>query len=233
MVSLNENITLQKFINDYNLRNKSIISDTFYGITRTTMKCNSCARVKYSFQIFNLLTFQLRKVKNYKKKKLGDFYNGIDLYDAFECEKEEESLTDDNMIFCNQCKCLREGKIQTKIYGLPRTLIIILNRGKNNQDFKEEFHFPEKLDFTNGDIVISKNSYLKYYLCGIITRLGESSSSGHFIAYCRNEPNSKFHCYNDASVSITSIEDSMREVISEVDYNQKTPYILFYHHSRS
>ena len=117
---------------------------------------------------------------------------------------------------------------------MPKFLIIVLNRGKNNKDFNEKFIFPEKLDFTNKNIIINKQSYHKYYLTGIITHLGESGSSGHFISYCRNDPNSRtFFCYNDASVSTVNVEDAMNEIISEVDYNKKTPYILFYHNLRS
>ena len=51
---------------------------------------------------------------------------------------------------------------------------------------------------------------------------------GHFIAYCRNGPNSQFFCYNDASVSEAKEEDAIRINISKE--GKKTPYILFYHY---
>ena len=61
--SQNEILMLQLIYNDYGLRNNSIISDTFYGVNRSIMKCNSCGITKYSFQAFNSL----------KKKNLEDF----------------------------------------------------------------------------------------------------------------------------------------------------------------
>ena len=112
---------------------------------------------------------------------------------------------------------------------MPSVLIIILNRGKNNQDFDEDFKFSEILDFNKNNIVINKNSYHKFFLCGIITHLGESGSSGHFIAYCRNDVNDNFLCYNDSIVTEVSVHDAMKTNISYYDYEKITPYILFYH----
>ena len=56
---------LELFIKDYTEKNRSIISDTFYGIIRSTMMCNNCHRIRYSFQTFNFLIFQLKNVKEY------------------------------------------------------------------------------------------------------------------------------------------------------------------------
>ena len=134
------------------------------------------------------------------------------------------------MIHCNNCRKLNNGKHQTKIFGLPGVLIIVLNRGKNNKDFNDEFEIHEKLDFNNKNLISNQNSYKKYYLCGIITHLGESGASGHFIAYCRNDPNGGFICYNDSIVSDVSIKEAMSSKISNNDFEKKTPYILIYHH---
>ena len=193
------------------------------------MKCDSCNLVKYSFQTFNLLIFQLRKTKEEKKKELG-YNKQLDLYDAFEVEQKEELLSGENMIYCNNCKGLRNGKHQQRFYGFPNVMIIILNRGKDNKDFNEEFIIYEKLDFTKTNLIVNKESYQKFFLCGVVTHLGESGSSGHFIAYCRNDPNStEFICYNDTIVSNVSIKDALSSNISRNDFEKKTPYILLYH----
>ena len=135
------------------------------------------------------------------------------------------------MIYCNNCKALRKGIKQQNIYGLPKYLIIILNRGRTHQDFNEKFKFPEILDFTGKNIVINNQSYKKYYLCGIITLLGESGPSGHFICYCRcNHKSKNFILYNDSVVSKVSIEYAMKENISKNENEKIIPYILFYNH---
>ena len=187
------------------------------------MTCNKCKITKYSFQTFNLLIFQLKKVKDTKKKK------DIDLYDAFEVDKKEELLEGDNMIYCNNCGCLTNGKHQQQIYSLPRVLIIILNRGKDNKDFNEQFDFPVHLDFSDKNIIIRKDTNQLFYLCGIVTHLGESGTGGHFIAYCRNGPDAQFYCYNDAAVNLAKEEDVIKTNTSWRDSEKKTPYILLYH----
>ena len=134
------------------------------------------------------------------------------------------------MVYCNICNSQKKGRYQQQIFMLPKIIIIVLNRGINNEDFNEEFEFPLILDFTGQNIIINQQSYHKFYLCGVITHLGESGSSGHFIAYCRDGPNSQFFCYNDASVKPADNNDVLKTVISSEDYEKKTPYVLFYHY---
>ena len=221
--SRNENLMLQLFINDFQQKNKTILSDIFYGITRSIMTCNKCKITKYSFQTFNLLVFQLKDIKDTKKKK------HINLYDAFEVDKKEELLEGDNMIYCNKCGCLTNGKHQQQIYSLPKVLIIILNRGKDNKDFNEQFDFPVTLDFSDKNIIIRKDTNQLFYLCGIVTHLGESGTGGHFIAYCRNGPDAQFYCYNDAAVTPAKEEDAVKTNTSRRDSEKIIPYILLYH----
>ena len=222
---------LNHFIKDYSEKNKSIISDTFYGTICSTMKCNKCNKIKYSFQTFNLLIFQLKNVKENRQKTLNNNNKyKLNIYDAFDNDNKEEKLDGENMIYCNFCKGLNPGIHQQTIYLLPKVLIIILNRGKNNQDFNEEFVFPKKLDLSIENYVINKDlCKTNFYLQSVITHLGESGSGGHFIAYCRNGPNGDFYCYNDASVSKASVEDAMGSKISDKEYEKRTPYILVYY----
>jgi ubiquitin C-terminal hydrolase len=230
-ISQNDNLSFQQFFNDLK-NNKSCIFDTFYGIHKIQMKCNKCNIIKYSYQTFNMLVFILKKVKEYKIKSIGNgYYTGINLYDAFENDRNLEILDGENMIYCNNCKCLYSGTHQQMIFSLPPVLIIVLNRGRNNLDFNENFDFPEVLNFIGTNYVIYEGSYKKYFLCGIIVHLGESSSSGHFICYCRRSMNEKFVMYNDTIVTENiEIEEAMKCTISNNTNEKRTPYILFYHY---
>ena len=232
----NQMLTLNKFLNEFN-HNISIISKTFYGITRSIMKCEGCQNMKYSFQTFNILNFILKKVSDDKKKELGEYYPNnytINLYDAFYNENKRENLTGENMIYCNTCKGLKNGWVEQSIYQLPKIMIIILNRGKNNKDYRDQFQIDEVIDFNNCQNIMcnidNNNKYKKFYLCGIIKHLGESGSNGHFISYFRNSLNQKFYCYNDASVVEVSVEDALKTNISRRDQENVIPYILFYHY---
>ena len=230
MNSQNEQIMLNDFLNEFKAK-QTYITDIFYGINRSVMKCLCCGICKYSFSTFNILMYPLKKVKEYKIRKTGQNDNlDLNLYDAFLCEQEEEKLEGENMIYCNRCKKLSPGCIAKNIYGMPRILIILLNRGKNNLEFNEEFRFDEFLDFNDKNIVINQSPYKKYFLCGIITHLGESGTSGHFIAYCRNDINDKFTRYNDDMVTKVNVMKAMSTKISMNEKEKKTPYILIYHY---
>jgi ubiquitin C-terminal hydrolase len=231
LISQNDFLSFQQFFND--LKNsQSCIFDTFYGIHKIQMKCNKCNIIKYSYQTFNMLVFILKKIKEYKIKSIGNgYFTGINLYDAFENDRNLEILDGENMIYCNNCKCLYSGTHQQMMFSLPPVLIIVLNRGRNNLDFNENFDFPEVLNFIGTNYVIYEGSYKKYFLCGIIVHLGESSSSGHFICYCRRSMNEKFVMYNDTIVTENiEIEEAMKCTISNNDNEKRTPYILFYHY---
>ena len=232
----NEELTREKFLNELNQKNTSIISKIFHGITRSIMRCDGCGNQKYSFQTFNILNFILKKVKEDKQNQLGEFLPHdykLNLLDAFDSENKYEKLEGENMIYCNNCKSLKCGSIKQDIYKLPPILIIVLNRGKNNQDFREEFIFNEILDLQNlNNIVYNPQTFRKYFLCGVITHLGESGSNGHFISYFRNSRQQNFLCYNDASVAEVGIQDAMKSKISFREDEDVIPYILFYHYFR-
>ena len=224
--SCNKMIVLQNFIKEFS-RNQTIISNIFYGIIQTQKQCQSCRIKNFSFHSFNSLNFPLEKIKKYKLSKIGNKNLYLNLYDAFHYKKEVKDLKWKNMYYCNACEKYTECYQKQDCYTLPPILVIILNRGKNNQDFNEYFLFDETLDLSN--FVQYENSWKKYFLSGIITQLGKSGYDEHFVAYCRNNINDNFICYNDDSVTQVTIKEAMSSRISEKEYENIIPYILFYH----
>ena len=223
--SFDEKKALQNFIKDYTEKNRSIISDTFYGTIRSTTKCNNCNQTKYSFQTFNLLIFQLKNVKEFKQKTINNNnINILNIYDAFDFNNKEEILE----LYCNMCKGLKPGTYQKTIYTLPKVMIIILNRGINNKDFNEEFLFPKELDLSIVGYFIKNDYNTHFYLQSIIKNLGDPN--GHFITYCRNGPQDDFICYNDSEVSKATAKEAISSNISDNINEKKIPYILVYYH---
>ena len=227
----NKDIALQNFLNDLKY-NKSYLFDTFYGILETKLKCDKCNTIKYSYKTFNKTEFNLKNVKQDKINNIGlENYNGIDLFDCFESDRKEEILIGDKKIYCNICQSWNTGTFQKNIFNSPPVLIIVLNRGKNNQDFNEYFTFPEVIDFRKNNFVINAKSYKKYFLCSIITCLRENSSNVHYVCYCRNNLNEKFVYYDDINVSKNiEIDDAMNFKFFGNYNDKRTPYILFYHY---
>ena len=101
---------------------------------------------------------------------------------------------------------------------MPQILIIVLNRGKGIE-FEVKLEFPEELDLNQ--FVEDKNTSYNYDLIGVVTHLGESGMSGHFIAYCKSPINQCWYQYNDQLVS--KVDNFEKEI---KDYDM--PNILFY-----
>ena len=66
-----------------------------------------------------------------------------------------------------------------------------------------------------------KDNGFYYKLIGVITHIGESSMSGHFIAYYKDPIDNQWYKYSDAIVS--EVKDFQNEII-----NFAVPYLFFY-----
>ena len=144
--------------------------------------------------------------------------NEVNIYDCFDYDKKINIMSGDNSMYCNFCKGNTTAHMYTNLISGPQILILILNRGKGIEfDVKIKFH--EEINLFK--YIEKKDTGYKYILTGVITHIGESSMSGHFIAYCRDFINGKWYKYNDAIV--TEVNDFQNEVI-----NFGMPYLLFY-----
>ena len=68
----NRDNMLKHFINEFQLNNKSIISDNFFIVSETTQKCQNCQRMNtpnsicYNYNIQNVFIFPLEEVRKYR-----------------------------------------------------------------------------------------------------------------------------------------------------------------------
>ena len=221
---MDEMQTLSAFISDYFNSNRSIITDSFYGIIETKSKCGGCQCTKFNFQIFSFLEFPLEQVNIYMYQ-MGRRFNminqapknpDVDLYECFEYYQKIDVMNGQNQMYCNICNGNRDTFYGTTIYSLPNYLIINLNRGKGAV-YECRVNFPEKLNLLNYASFKQGNTY--FHLYAVICHLGPSSMSGHFVAYCKHRKNNKWYKYNDSFVT---------ECTKDKQYNEGMPYILFY-----
>ena len=216
----NNDQTLQLFRNNYYSNNSSFLIKTFYFEQQSEIKCLSCGYSKTSYNISNIIIFPLEKVREYMEKK----YNGfmcVKLENCFENYQEPEFLFGQNQIYCNNCNCSSNATTSNKIFASPEVLTIILNRGKGLQ-FDVNFEYPLSLNINNYIIDKSKGNN-NYELICVLTHLGPSGMSGHFIAFCKSPVDNKWYCYNDASVS--ECNDPRYQNSNEME---GIPYVLFY-----
>ena len=159
---------------------------------------------------------------NFQFNQFNQFNQGnnnvVDIYQCLEFDRRICLMSGDNAMFCNICKRSTNCNICTNLSFGPNILIIILNRGKGIE-FNVKLNFYEDLNLSN--YIEITNTGVNYKLIGVITHLGESGMSGHFIAFCKDPYNQKWYKFNDAFVS--PVINFKEEVI---DYAM--PYLLFY-----
>ena len=217
MISVLENFRL-----NFTSNNNSIISQNFFFIMQTNTICSGCKMLKYNFQALFLIEFPLELVYNYSLNKNYPSLNSkgkkfVNILTCFEQYQLPNYFIGENQLYCNNCCQLKDANSENYFFSLPPVLVIILNRGKG-KSFDCEVDFPEFLDLQN--FVVYKKSIYNYQLKGVISHLGESGMSGHFIAYCRNRIDNQWYCYNDATVTLCNNQKS--------DFMVGTAYILFY-----
>ena len=224
-VQLNEGLMLKIFINEFKMKYNSVISHLFYGMIETKSKCMKCQNIKYNFQVYSFLEFPLEQVNKYcfnQGKRQNYILNNknpdIDLYECFEYHCNLELMTGDNQMYCNICNSNEDALYGTQIYSAPHYLIINLNRGRGAV-YECKVNFPEKINLLNFITFKNENTFFELY--AVISHLGPSSMSGHFVAYCkrRKDENFKWYLFNDAIVS---------ECKNKEEYRNGMPYILFY-----
>ena len=168
------------------------------------------------FNQFNQFNNQFNQFNN-----INNNYNNINevsIFDCFDYDKKVNIMSGENTMYCNYCKRTCNSSMCTVLTTGPPILILLLNRGKGIE-FNVKMNFPEVLNLNN--YIQYKDTGTSYNLIGVITHIGESSMSGHFIAYCKDPILNKWHKYNDAIV--TDVTDFQNEVI-----NFAMPYLLFY-----
>ena len=143
----------------------------------------------------------------------------VNIMQCFEYNQKIDKFAGKDQIYCNKCNQMADANYTSTLETAPKVLILLLNRGTGIQ-FKIKLEFTEILDISK--YVSQKDvNGVKYQLIGVITHLGESGQSGHFIAHCKSPIDHTWYTYNDAIVN--EIKNFQEKVI-----NLGMPYLLFY-----
>ena len=173
-----------------------------------------------SYFVFYLSEIYNKKYSNYSNNLLGrrnGKNNKLSLDDCFYYYLLEKGS-------CAYCK--KQIDIKNKICKLPKILIIVLNRGKNNQfnvniEFDQELYlnkYYQKLEYnTNG---MNHEVCQKYnLLCGtILEKYYFNPGKGHTIAFA-TDYHGKYTIYDDNKIKFNNEFQNIKN---------KDVYILFY-----
>ncbi|KAM9790252.1 ubiquitin carboxyl-terminal hydrolase 33 isoform X1 [Syngnathus typhle] len=146
----------------------------------------------------------------------------VTLQDCLAAFFARDELKGDNMYSCEKCKKLRNGVKFCKMQSLPEILCIHLKRFRHELMFSTKIgthvSFPlEGLDLQPFLAKDSSTQTANYDLLSVICHHG-TASSGHYIAYCRNDINNLWYEFDDQSVT----------EVSESCVQNAEAYVLFY-----
>ena len=215
------NQELQEFRTEYYPKNSSAIIDTFYFEHQNKIVCQKCKFPRTNYNIYNILVFPLEKVREFMVQRFPGNLEAVTLENCFEQYQDNEVLSGTNQIYCNNCNQMANADNINQLYNSPEVLTIILNRGKGIQ-FDVRFDYPLLLNIDR--FIIDPNcKNNNYELICVLSHLGESGMSGHFIAFCKSPVDGKWYMYNDAQVNECKNPKNPENTIIE-----NLPYVLFY-----
>ncbi|XP_055007804.1 ubiquitin carboxyl-terminal hydrolase 33 isoform X3 [Boleophthalmus pectinirostris] len=146
----------------------------------------------------------------------------VTLQDCLAAFFARDELKGDNMYSCEKCKKLRNGVKFCKMQSLPEILCIHLKRFRHELMFSTKIstHVSFPLEGLDLQPFLAKDSSAQttnYDLLSVICHHG-TASSGHYIAYCRNDTNNLWYEFDDQSVT----------EVSESCVQNAEAYVLFY-----
>ncbi|XP_060266998.1 ubiquitin carboxyl-terminal hydrolase 33 isoform X7 [Ovis aries] len=149
----------------------------------------------------------------------------VTLQDCLAAFFARDELKGDNMYSCEKCKKLRNGVKFCKVQKFPEILCIHLKRFRHELMFSTKIstHVSFPLEGLDLQPFLAKDSpaqIVNYDLLSVICHHG-TASSGHYIAYCRNNLNNLWYEFDDQSVT----------EVSESTVQNAEAYVLFYRKS--
>uniref|UniRef100_A0A8C4IYQ5 Ubiquitin carboxyl-terminal hydrolase n=1 Tax=Dicentrarchus labrax TaxID=13489 RepID=A0A8C4IYQ5_DICLA len=136
----------------------------------------------------------------------------VTLQDCLAAFFARDELKGDNMYSCEKCKKLRNGVKFCKMQSLPEILCIHLKRFRHELMFSTKIgtHVSFPLEGLDLQPFLAKDGSAQtsnYDLLSVICHHG-TASSGHYIAYCRNDVNNLWYEFDDQSVTETVVNKS-------------------------
>lgn len=179
------------------------INQILGGYLRTSVKCLSCQYESVTFQHFEDLLLDIRKVNT--------------IEDALKHHFARERLEDMDYT-CESCKKKVSATKQFSLERAPVALCIQLKRFSGiNGKISKHINISQDLDVSQYSSRDAKGSQLKYRLVSMITHLGSTPQCGHYTAIgcCQD---GSYYQFDDSSVRSMSMNHLMNT----------NPYIVFY-----
>ncbi len=191
----------------------SIIKNLFGGLSHVVITCSYCGNKSHNFDLFQILQLSIPD-------------NATNIYDCLDEFIKEEKVDIHNMIRCDFCGKFNKSTKQTKLWKLPKILIIQLKRfrvnnyGIINQKINTMIEYPiNNLDLSK----YTNNINNRYNLFGVNCHHNfgpfNSINFGHYTSNVINRFDNKWYTFDDSKPIVELTED---------DIITKNAYMLFY-----
>ena len=198
-----------KYINDFNKKYKSVITDYFAGFLKVKKICQKCKNESNSFNFFPYIEFNL------------DSFNKNPNFESWFKEQNEKylDLNEEYNLICEKCEKITIQREFKQFLEFPQNLVILLNE-------KEEFRIPEKINYPSSldlsQIVEKKasNSNSKYNLVGLVKRISKEENEYYISIYY--DPNQNLWFISD-HYNLTKIDKD-----KALTHNDGIILLLFY-----
>ncbi|KAL5259053.1 hypothetical protein ACHWQZ_G009506 [Mnemiopsis leidyi] len=147
--------------------------------------------------------------------------NEVLLEDCIEMYCKQETLNEDNMWYCPNCKDFKQASKKLDLWKLPKVLVIHLKRFCYSRHWRDKIETMVKFPLHDLSLkkfmLTSDQSDIKYDLRGVVNHYG-GLGGGHYTAYCHSVADDKWHVYDDSHVASCTAEKC----------NSPSAYVLFY-----
>jgi len=197
----------------------SIIKNLFGGMSHVVIICSKCNNKSHNFDFFQILQLSINNITNNT------------LYECLDEFIKEEKVDKDNMIKCDFCGHYNQSIKQTKLWKLPKILIIQLKRFQSNNygvintqrvKISNMIDYPINLNIENYVNINNNNNYNYNYSLFAVNNhhsIGNFNSInfGHYTSTVINRFDNKWYKFDDA-----------KELTETNDIISKNAYNLFY-----
>ena len=217
----NQQLMFNIFTQDFCSKNKSIISDLFFGVNYYLNKCENCYTQTYNYQYYFYFDFPLDEIMMFKKQNgfnMNSNNNEINIYDSFDYYQRIKYLTGNNQLFCEYCRITAEHSSCTLLSFGPEIIIIVLTQGKDKKN-TIKMNFNEQLNLFN--YIEHKEVGVNYKLFGVISNFGVKNDKSIFISFINNPINNVWYEFKDTIIKkINNFDTEVKD--------SGIPYLLFY-----
>ncbi|UJR36133.1 hypothetical protein I4U23_028867 [Adineta vaga] len=148
------------------------------------------------------------------------------LLDCFRYFTTKETLSDNDLWSCPNCKQLKKATKKFDLWLLPKILIVQLKRFNYTRYYRDKIDTfidcpLRELDLSQFVLNSSEKSTAKYDLIGVSNHMG-GLGGGHYTAHAKNSVDRKWHSFDDSYVSDISEDSVISKAAYVLIYQQKT-----------